>query len=560
MPRELEEILMKGLACNPDERWQTAGEMQEALQRFIAAQRPPFGTSKLNTWMRTAFAQEIAKEKARLDSFARLGPPPSTATAPAAQPRVPALASTSPQSPAARRNAAPPSPKLAPSLDDFADLAMLAEDEEELVGEATVITASPFDAVDYAAEVGDLAGHATEVFFTARELEGPRDVEPAAAAPAGSLSAAVATQAPSRTPAPLPMAAATAGSRSPKPAPSPTPTVRIATPSPPLQPQTLAPQTTVSPAPDVFAPPPPTYRSQRDVPTAEVLRPVPATRTRSGMVVLLAVAAVVAAVFVAGMVGAAIVLFGGEPTGTILVRVQPETADARVFVDGVQRGRAPLRLEHVPEGEHTIEVRAEGFQVASRSVPVTGNGTALLEIALQANALAAAPPASDAAPPAPAPVLEPVPAAPLVPAVNPAPTVAVAPAVAVPGSEHEPAPAPVTAAPRGPEPSPNAARAEADSRPEQAAAERIEERSARSRSDEPASEARRREHGYVTIQTIPWARVFVDGRDTGRNTPVRDLRVPAGRRTIGLRTNDGTMHTVQVNVEPGESTRIARQL
>ncbi|MCZ7678716.1 MAG: PEGA domain-containing protein [Sandaracinaceae bacterium] len=62
------------------------------------------------------------------------------------------------------------------------------------------------------------------------------------------------------------------------------------------------------------------------------------------------------------------------------------------------------------------------------------------------------------------------------------------------------------------------------------------------------------------VQTIPWARVFVDGRDTGRNTPVRDLRVPAGRHTIGLRTNDGTMHTVQVTVEPGQTTRIVRQL
>lgn len=88
MPAELEAILMKGLARDPDDRWSTAGEMQEALQRFIALQRPPFGTSKLNTWMRTAFAPEIAKEKARLDSFSKIGHPAASAAAPS-QPRVP---------------------------------------------------------------------------------------------------------------------------------------------------------------------------------------------------------------------------------------------------------------------------------------------------------------------------------------------------------------------------------------------------------------------------------------------------------------------------------------
>ncbi|MCZ7678718.1 MAG: serine/threonine protein kinase [Sandaracinaceae bacterium] len=101
MPAELEEILMKGLARDPDERWQTAGEMQEALQRFIALQRPPFGTSKLNTWMRTAFAPEIAKEKARLDTFSKVGHPGMSAP-PVPQPRA------SGPAPSPARKPAPP--------------------------------------------------------------------------------------------------------------------------------------------------------------------------------------------------------------------------------------------------------------------------------------------------------------------------------------------------------------------------------------------------------------------------------------------------------------------
>ena len=70
----------------------------------------------------------------------------------------------------------------------------------------------------------------------------------------------------------------------------------------------------------------------------------------------------------------------------------------------------------------------------------------------------------------------------------------------------------------------------------------------------------RRGRGTLVINTIPWARVFVDGRDTGKNTPVRSMRVSAGTHRIGLRTADGTMHNVQVEVAPGETVRLMRRL
>jgi hypothetical protein len=72
-------------------------------------------------------------------------------------------------------------------------------------------------------------------------------------------------------------------------------------------------------------------------------------------------------------------------------------------------------------------------------------------------------------------------------------------------------------------------------------------------------EADPRPSGLLRLRTIPWAHVFVDGQDTGRTTPTQ-LRVPAGRHTIGLRTEEGVMHTMVVTVRPGETQRIARQL
>ena len=66
--------------------------------------------------------------------------------------------------------------------------------------------------------------------------------------------------------------------------------------------------------------------------------------------------------------------------------------------------------------------------------------------------------------------------------------------------------------------------------------------------------------GEIVVNSIPWARVFLDGRDTGRNTPVRSLKLRAGQHQLGLRTPDGTMHTFTITVRAGETHRVMRRL
>ncbi len=66
--------------------------------------------------------------------------------------------------------------------------------------------------------------------------------------------------------------------------------------------------------------------------------------------------------------------------------------------------------------------------------------------------------------------------------------------------------------------------------------------------------------GSLSVMSMPWARLFIDGQDTGRNTPVRDLRLSAGRHVVGLRAGDGVMHETTVDVVAGEMTRVVRQL
>src|SRR5690606_26897358 len=131
-------------AREPADRWQTAGEMQEALQEFIATQRPPFTTSKMAAWMRSAFTKEQEEEKARLDSYATvgrpsvLGTPPLNATMPGRvtqRPPTPPPPAPRPPAPAPAAVAAPTPP---PMDDDFGD--------DDMVGESTMISASPFEA------------------------------------------------------------------------------------------------------------------------------------------------------------------------------------------------------------------------------------------------------------------------------------------------------------------------------------------------------------------------------------------------------------------------------
>jgi hypothetical protein len=58
---------------------------------------------------------------------------------------------------------------------------------------------------------------------------------------------------------------------------------------------------------------------------------------------------------------------------------------------------------------------------------------------------------------------------------------------------------------------------------------------------------------------VPWSHVLVNGEDTGRDTPVRALRVPAGKHKVGLRTPDDVLHEVDVDVKAGQVVRIIRR-
>ncbi|HEX4952197.1 MAG TPA: TonB family protein [Thermoanaerobaculia bacterium] len=59
IPEAVEEVVDKALAKNPDERYATAGEMQQAIESLLYELKPTPSQSELGSWMRRLFAGEL---------------------------------------------------------------------------------------------------------------------------------------------------------------------------------------------------------------------------------------------------------------------------------------------------------------------------------------------------------------------------------------------------------------------------------------------------------------------------------------------------------------------
>ncbi len=69
--------------------------------------------------------------------------------------------------------------------------------------------------------------------------------------------------------------------------------------------------------------------------------------------------------------------------------------------------------------------------------------------------------------------------------------------------------------------------------------------------------------GFLIANTKPWARVIVDGKDTGQWTPIvgkRKLTLPAGNHKITFKTKEGKTLTVSVTIQAGKTTKLIKQI
>lgn len=69
IPSSLERIIHKGLQRDPNQRYQSAADFQEALHRFLHQNKMPYSRADVQRYMKWAFLQEIEREQIRLNEF-----------------------------------------------------------------------------------------------------------------------------------------------------------------------------------------------------------------------------------------------------------------------------------------------------------------------------------------------------------------------------------------------------------------------------------------------------------------------------------------------------------
>ncbi|QQR91557.1 MAG: serine/threonine protein kinase [Myxococcales bacterium] len=475
LPEEYENIIMRALERDPNKRFQSAAEMLEALQAFLIKQRPPFGTSTLSNWMKTAFAQEVKNEHEKLEKLIRVEPlKQSQGLRPASQ-----LAEAVAQSPevalpkaGSGRVSTPGTVKL-----DSSEIEVGEIDAVSIATESTLLrdeTASE--------DLPEIASQPTFVFFSAED-----DVQGSAGQSSSGLKikeqrqseeenrvarglgharevAGVTSENASWAEQPL-------GSRMPEPSAS----WKIPT----LDPQAQRPS---------FLPASPSSRSSAS----------------SGFVWFL-----LGALAFVGLAGG-VWWFTHSRFGSLHLDTRPEVT-AEVLVDGIARGNSPLKIEEQEAGAHDIKLLAPGFKPAERRVEIVPSKATTLTVVL----------------------------------LREKPR-----AVAVKQEEQDIRKAPVA-------PEEDTVRSEDDEISPSSEEEQLNEMDTTDDSESELVPAKGT--GIVTVRSSRRSNIFVDGKDTGKETPQRKLELTPGLHTIGLKTSDGVMHNYKVTVREGKRLILHKQ-
>ncbi|MDB4984912.1 MAG: serine/threonine protein kinase [Myxococcaceae bacterium] len=582
VPPALDAIVMKALSREADDRYQDADEMQRALEQFLASHDPQYGQTDVGMAMRQAFHTEVQKERDRLELFWGMLERGELVRG-ANVPSSPQEASES-----GERNAS-------------------ASPIEAMIGASDAAPDAP-DAADARARSSqpshgstplsddDVQDEQTHIFFSSSELDEIRELEAHEEPPAPPRKPTITDLVP---PAPTggqslsgyPLDAYDRNSYPPSIPPNGYPQggyLQQAGQGTRGGPSGFPAATSYPPGPAGASIYPPsafagaassgTYQRQHEatqqVATAsafdrawpaaasgergdlagETIAPRrPGNALRYGVFGLLALTLAVAAY--------AVPRFASAGTGAIEVETVSDP-DALVRVDGIVRGNPPLVVEGLEPGIHKVEIEASGYELARADVRVEKGQARAIKLELEKSGDKSA--ASQAKV-----------SATNASAATSTGTVSTTATQAKPPATRTSSAPDVTSLPPSEPEKPVRERAHHVARAAKATAELNEQAKNAVQGTGPTvaegggSETQVAEvvdevlaaanEGELLISTVPWSHVLVDSEDTGRDTPVRALRVSAGPHRIGLRTPDEVLHEVDVVVEAGKVVRIIRR-
>lgn len=526
IPAALDAIVLKALARDVADRYESAQAMEHALYGFLDTFYPGYGEADVGLVMRDAFAQEVVREKQRLEIFSNMlnqGTLVRGATVPPLPSEPPPSGERAAKSTGESGHPPTPSdPLVVTRRSELSD-----EELAKLSGEH------------------DVHDEQTQIFFSADELDELREIASQPRVSLEDLTPAVRPDAQPRQPAVSDVIMRGGGMWSPSQVNPQTPSDRPMRPSGTYE-RNHSDQSRRQP---VFQSRP---LDERRIPTMtfkagpqnaplEQLGGPSVDHERSRRMVRRS-----------ALIGAAMVLLGAGYGLTRMAQHRTATLeidnlgdpDALVRIDGVLRGNPPLSVGDLAPGVHEVSIDARGYEPVRISVHVSpGESRAVQPVLRRLDKQGGAPNGV------------------VVDSLGARPTVEARPTTGPTTSSLPLPPAPLTPAPAErakpalPRRTKAAAHPDDSTTPSVQSANVGETEIAEAINQETLAEGQ----GELLISTLPWSRVFIDGVDSGRDTPVRSLRVPAGPHRIGLRTPDNVTHDVEVDVEAGKVVRIIRR-
>jgi len=231
-----------------------------------------------------------------------------------------------------------------------------------------------------------------------------------------------------------------------------------------------------------------------------------------------------------------------EPSPDTGFELTSEPPGGLVWLDGApiqgaagQQARTDFRAFRIAPGHHLLEIKGENRfkpwrqdvevepgaiqKVHATLIPASGATTATGSGKTPSRAEAAVPP-----PPAPAP--------PSPPPGPPAQTHEAVVAPPPPSSPH--VPRHKKAHDLGPDDGSDGAAASAD--------------------DESSPKSDRGGDCTMTVNSVPWSEVWIDGKNTSQHTPVVDFKIPCGKHKLAFKRSDMQIdHSETITVRPGQN-------
>jgi eukaryotic-like serine/threonine-protein kinase len=365
IPEALEKIVLRALAKDVNARYQYASELADDLQRFLITSDSIFSRKDLMQYMKSTFAEEVDREKARLAEYAEVKAPEGLLAAMDALHAPPASSAPAGNGAVGSggavvvRPAGPPIPKLtaaAPQLEVHADdgATLLVDGNEYFLGGPPPLPTSPRATVT--STVPSTPASAPTSVPSAQEAAPSPPPRPPTVLPEPvtdpALDAAPRLTATPPQPVHRPLSAEETFIP-PRPSQGPP----VLTPSPP-------------PPDEVSAPPGEEPRAGRTLPAAEPL-PLFVTghqkRSSGRFWALGAAALAVAAVLI-------FLAVREPPQGMLLLELTPPEVrgHARVNINGSDVGTPPSWpfLHRVPAGKVVVMVTADGFRPSVSTVNI----------------------------------------------------------------------------------------------------------------------------------------------------------------------------------------------